>query len=80
MVLDDHLIEVHGTAENICISKERVKHILYEELQMRNLCDRWIPHLLIADQKRMYMKISEQCLKRFNKNKADFVRWFIMMD
>jgi hypothetical protein len=26
------------------------------------------------------MKISEQCLKRFNKNKPDFVRRFITMD
>jgi hypothetical protein len=26
------------------------------------------------------MKISEQCLKRFNKNKTDFVRRFITMD
>jgi hypothetical protein len=26
------------------------------------------------------MKISEQCLERFNKNKTDFVRRFITMD
>jgi hypothetical protein len=26
------------------------------------------------------MKISEQCLERFNKNKTDFVRQFITMD
>jgi len=26
------------------------------------------------------MKISEQCLERFNKNKTDFVRPFITMD
>ena len=26
------------------------------------------------------MKISEQCLEHFNKNKTDFVRQFIIMD
>jgi hypothetical protein len=26
------------------------------------------------------MKISEQCLEHFNKNKIDFVHWFITMD
>jgi hypothetical protein len=30
--------------------------------------------LLTADQKRTRVKISEQCLERFNKNKTDFVR------
>jgi hypothetical protein len=39
-----------------------------------------VPRLLTADQKRIHMKISEQCLERFNKNKTDFVRRFIAMD
>jgi hypothetical protein len=36
--------------------------------------------LLIAEQKRTRMKIAEQCLEHFNKNKTDFVRRFITMD
>jgi len=36
--------------------------------------------LLTADQKRTCMKISEQCLERFNKNKTNFVHQFIIMD
>jgi len=39
-----------------------------------------VPRLLTADQKRTRMKISEQCLERFNKNKTDFVCRFITMD
>jgi hypothetical protein len=35
---------------------------------------------LLTDQKRTCIKISEQCLKRFNKNKMDFVRQCITMD
>jgi hypothetical protein len=40
-----------------------------------------VQRLLTADQKRTRMKICEQCLERFNKNKTDFVhRQFITMD
>src|SRR5215475_1496380 len=47
---------------------------------MKKLRARWVPRLLTADQKSTRMKISEQCLERFNKNKTDFVRRFITMD
>jgi hypothetical protein len=47
---------------------------------MKKLCTRWVLCLLKADQKRTHMKISEQCLEHFNKNKTDFVRQFITMD
>ena len=36
--------------------------------------------MLTADRKHTRMKISEQCLERFNKNETDFVRRFITMD
>ena len=35
---------------------------------------------LTADQKHTRMKISEQCLEHFNKNKTDFMRRCITMD
>jgi histone-lysine N-methyltransferase SETMAR len=47
---------------------------------MKKLCARWVPRLLTANQKRTRMKIFEQCLEHFNKNKTDFVRRFIIMD
>jgi DNA-binding Xre family transcriptional regulator len=80
MLLDERRMKVREIAETIGISKERVGHILHEELDMKKLCARCLPLLLTADQKRTRMKISEQCLARFNKNKTDFVRRFITMD
>jgi hypothetical protein len=80
IVLDDRQVKVHEIAETIGISKERVGYILHEELDMKKLCARWVPRFLTADQKRTCMKISEQCLERFNKNKTDFVLRFITMD
>jgi len=80
MLLDDWRMNVSEITETIGISKKRVGYILHEELNMKKLCARWVPRLLTADQKRTRMKISEQCLERFNKNKTDFVRRFITMD
>jgi histone-lysine N-methyltransferase SETMAR len=80
MVLDDRWMKVHETAEPIGISKKRVGYILHKELDMKKFCARWVPRLLTADQKCTCMKISEQCLEHFNKNKTDFVRRRITMD
>jgi histone-lysine N-methyltransferase SETMAR len=80
MILDDGRMKVREIAETIGISKECVGYILHEELDMKKLCARWVPCLFTADQKRTRMKMSEQCLERFNKNKTDFVHQFIAMD
>jgi hypothetical protein len=74
IVLDDRQMKVHEISETIGISKACVGYILHEELDMKKLYARWVPCLLTADQKRTRMKIFEQCLERFNKNKTDFVR------
>jgi histone-lysine N-methyltransferase SETMAR len=79
MLLDDWRMNVSEITETIGISKKHVGYILHEELDMKKLCARWVPRLLTADQKRTCMKISEQRLERFNKNKTDFVRRFITM-
>jgi len=80
MVLDDQRMKVREIAETIGISKEHVRYILREEMDMKKLCPRRVPCLLTADQKCTRMKISEQCLVHFNKNKTDFVCQFITMD
>jgi DNA-binding Xre family transcriptional regulator len=81
MILDDRRMKVREIAETIGISKGRVGYISHEDLDMKKLCARWVsPRLLTKDQKRTRMKISEQCLERFNKSKTNFVRRFIAMD
>jgi len=80
ILLGDRQMKVCEIAETTGISKERVRYILHEELDMKKLCARWVPQLLTADQKSKRMKISEQCFERFNKNKTDFVHRFITMN
>ncbi|EFN62716.1 hypothetical protein EAG_00041, partial [Camponotus floridanus] len=40
----------------------------------------WVPHSLTMEQKHIRMRLSQQHLERFRKNKKDFVRRFITMD
>jgi histone-lysine N-methyltransferase SETMAR len=72
-------MKVREIAKTIGIKKELVGYILHKELDMKKICARWVPRLPTADQKRTFMKISEQCLEHFNKNETDFVRRFITM-
>jgi hypothetical protein len=62
-------MKVREIAETMDISKERVGYILHEELDKKKHCARQVLRLLKKKKKCTCMKISEQCLERFNKNK-----------
>lgn len=80
MVLDDRRIKVREIAEVMNISKERVCHILNQDLGMRKLSARWVPRLLTLDQKRVRMNISNAMLAQFRRNKSEFWRRLITVD
>ncbi|UYV67083.1 hypothetical protein LAZ67_4003843 [Cordylochernes scorpioides] len=48
--------------------EDRVQNILHEELGMRKLFARWVPHLLNADQKQMCKRHLQQCLEQFKRD------------
>uniref|UniRef100_A0A1I8NKG9 Uncharacterized protein n=1 Tax=Musca domestica TaxID=7370 RepID=A0A1I8NKG9_MUSDO len=79
MVLNDRQIKVREIANIMGISNDQVHLIIHEELQMKKLSARWVPHLLTVEQKRIRMNISQACLDRF-KRKKDFKRRFITVD
>lgn len=80
MVLDDRRIKVREIAEAMKMSKERVCHILNQDLGMRKLSARWVPRLLTLDQKRVRMNISNALLAQFRRNKSEFWRRLITVD
>lgn len=73
MVLDDRRIKVREIVEAMGIPKERICHIVTEELGMRKLSTRWVPRLLTLNQKRIPMDISKALLDRFKQNETDFL-------
>ncbi|KAF7272204.1 hypothetical protein GWI33_014992 [Rhynchophorus ferrugineus] len=62
------------------ISTERVHNIIHENLDMRNLCAKWVPRELTFDQKQRRVDDSEQCLKMIRRNKPEFLRRYVTMD
>ena len=47
---------------------------------MRKLCSKWVPRLLIVDQKQERVDDSEQCLAMFKRNKPEFLHRYVTMD
>lgn len=80
MVMEDRRLTVHELAQAIGIADGSIHEILTNVLGMRKLLSRWVPHLLTSEQKRTRMKLSQQHLDLFLKNKTDFTRRFITMD
>ena len=48
-----------------------------DELSMRKLCSKWVPHLLTVDQKQQCINDSERFLQLFQLNKKEFLRKLI---
>ncbi|XP_036347711.1 histone-lysine N-methyltransferase SETMAR-like [Rhagoletis pomonella] len=61
-VMDDRRLKVRELADIVSISKSTVHRILSEDLEMRKLCPRWVPHLLTLDQKQCREEVSIECL------------------
>lgn len=80
MVLSDRRLKLSEIADTTGISKERIHHILSEELNMKKLSARWVPRMLTHDQKRIRVQNSKECLERFQSNKADFLRRYVTTD
>lgn len=80
LVMKDRRLTVVDLAEATGISTGSVHEILTIELGMRKLLTRWVPHSLNSDQKRNRMKLSQQHLKRFQRNKTNFMRQLVTMD
>ena len=69
MVLDDRRLKVRELADIVGISESAVHRILTENLDMRKLCARWVPHLHTIE-----------CFAMFHSNKADFLSRFITVN
>ena len=54
--------------------------ILSENLDMKNLCAKWMPRLLTMKQKHYRMNISMKNLEYVKLNSKEFMRLFITVD
>ena len=63
LISDDRHITVKKLSEEVGISEDRVIHILHEELGLRKLCKKWIPHVLTDENKQKRIDCSRELLQ-----------------
>jgi len=73
LILGDRRISAKSIAEKLGISRDRVRSIILEDLDMRKLSAKWVPKCLNADQKRQRCQSSEQILEFSRRDKNDFL-------
>jgi hypothetical protein len=63
LVSNDPHITTTELASQVGISRERITHILRNELDFHKVCAKWVPHKLSEDNKRLRVEVSKQLLE-----------------
>ena len=80
LILEDRRISAKSIAQQLGISRERVRSIIYEDLGMRKLSAKWVPKCLNTDQKCQRCQSSEQHLEFFRRDPNDFLSRLVTVD
>jgi len=76
LILEDRRISAKSIAEQLRISRERVRSIIHEGLEIRKLSAK----CLNADQKRQQCKSPKQLLEFFRRDPNDFLSQLVTME
>lgn len=63
LVNDDRHITTRKLAEDVGISRERIDHILHQELSLRKVCKKWVPHVPTKTHRQKRVDVSRQLLQ-----------------
>ncbi|CAH1966315.1 unnamed protein product [Acanthoscelides obtectus] len=66
LIIEDRHVTYREIEASLKISKTSIQKILHEELGVRKLVSRWIPHLLSEEQKAVRVNWCQKTLDRFN--------------
>ncbi len=69
----DPNINIRKISESIGVSIERVSHILHEELGLKKICKKWIPHVLNEENKLKRVEYSKIILETLNKGYENII-------
>ena len=80
IVMDDRKLKVREIAKMVNISTGSASTILNENLGMKKVFSKWVPHLLTMEQKQQRVDDSKSCFSLFTLNKQDFLHRYVTMD
>ncbi|CAH1991590.1 unnamed protein product, partial [Acanthoscelides obtectus] len=70
LIIEDRHVTYCEIEASLKISKTSIQKILHEELGVRKLVSRWIPHLLTEEQKAARVNCCQKTLDRFNSGNS----------
>ncbi|CAH1978256.1 unnamed protein product [Acanthoscelides obtectus] len=70
LIIEDRHVTYREIEASLKISKSSIQKILHEELGVRKLVSRWIPHLLTEEQKAAWVNWCRKTLGRFNSGNS----------
>ncbi|CAH1996830.1 unnamed protein product [Acanthoscelides obtectus] len=70
LIIEDRHVTYREIEASLKISKTSIQKILHEELGVRKLVSRWIPHLLTEEQKAAKVNWCQKTLGRFNSRNS----------
>jgi arsenate reductase-like glutaredoxin family protein len=80
LILEERRIPVKAIAEKMGISRERVRSIIHEAMDMRKLSANSVTKCLNANQKRHRCHSSEQLLEYIRRDPNDFLSRLVTVD
>ena len=81
LILEDSRISAKSISEQLGISREQIRSIIHEDLDMWKLFKKWVPKCLNEDQKCQQCQSSEQLLEFFGRrDPKDFLSRLVIMD
>lgn len=80
VVESDRRLSIKQIADLVGIGYSSVRSILLDDLLMKKLCARWVPHSLSDSQKQKRVEISELLLERFTNDRNNFISRIVTVD
>jgi [histone H3]-lysine36 N-dimethyltransferase SETMAR len=80
LVNNDRRVTVEEVAEGAGISVGSAHHILHDCLGMRKVCAKWVPKLLLPDQKATRVDICQDLLRRYKEQGESFLLRIVTQD
>ncbi|CAH1989727.1 unnamed protein product [Acanthoscelides obtectus] len=80
LIIEDRHVTYREIEASLKISKSSIQKNLHEELGVRKLVSRWIPHLLTEEQKAARVNWCQKTLDRFNSGNSENVYSIVNSD
>jgi [histone H3]-lysine36 N-dimethyltransferase SETMAR len=80
LILKDRRITIQFIADTLGMSAGSTEKILSEHLNLRKLSARWVPRMLLPDQKRIRVLTSKSNLMLFKADEDNFMARFVTVD